>query len=862
MSEIKKVEDYLNSVNYDFSNYIPSKASLNFINFIKLVNGSNGESNKTPPVHYQLMDNIFSKKSRLAILCHRGFGKALSLDSLVYTDNGPITIANIQVGDEIIGEDGYFTKVIAKSEVFNKPMYQIELIDGRSLKVSEDHINTVIQRKTVKKKTKNVRKNLTTNELLSYVLYYKTNKRTTEYNFWIPNNKAIQYSEKELPIDPYTLGLLLGDGSMDKKYGCARLHCHSSDLDTYTGLIPYELGKVYQRGNTCTVGVLGISRILKQLKVNVHGNNKFIPDIYLLGSEEQRLALLRGLMDTDGTAGKTGSTSFCSNSVKLAEGVANLVRSLGGIATIVKSKKRHYTVNIRANFSLFNLKRKKNREHTRSTTKVAIRSITKIDDEPSQCISVDNESNTFLTNNYWVTHNSTLLTTYLPFYISVFGKLDNFGVVNYILMVLDSQEGGAKVVRRTMEQMYNNSDFLKKYIVNTRFTDDFIELENVEQHRIGIKLVGAQMAIRGTRFSNKKGSHRPELVLMDDILKDSDAKSPTVIEAIEHTIHRAVAKAVHPTKNKIIYIGTVFSTKDPLYKVIESGRWNASVYPVCEKFPCSKEEFKGSWEDRFPYEAVKDMYEDAIAMGRPGDFNVEMMNRVMSEEDRLILDSDIVWYKRDTVLSNKGLFNFYITTDFATSESNASDFSVISVWAYNNNGDWLWVDGICKRQLMDKNVNELFKFAQKYKPQLVGIEVTGQQGGFISWIQNEMINRNIYFTLASDGNNAKPGIRPNTNKMQRFNVVVPWFKLGKIWFPEDMKTHPAIIEALEELSLASPTAFKSRHDDWIDTCSMLGSLKAWKPSQEATFKQTEDKDNIWELDVEETNISNLQSYIV
>jgi predicted phage terminase large subunit-like protein len=457
---------------------------------------------------------------------------------------------------------------------------------------------------------------------------------------------------------------------------------------------------------------------------------------------------------------------------------------------------------------------------------------------------------------------STLLTTYLPFYIAVFGKLDNFGVVNYILAVLDSQEGGAKTMRRTMEQMYGNSDFLKKYIPSTRFTDDFIELENTEGHRIGIKLTGAQMAIRGTRFSNKSGSHRPELVLMDDILKDSDAKSPTVIEAIEHTIHRAVDKAVHPTRNKIIYIGTVFSTKDPLYKVIESGRWSPSVYPVCERFPCTKEEFRGSWEDRFPYEVVKRMYDDAIAMGRPGDFNVEMMNRVMSEEDRLILDSDITWYKRDTVIKNKNLFNFYITTDFATSEKTSSDYSVISVWAYSSNGDWLWVDGVCKRQLMNKNVDDLFRLAQTYKPQLVGVEVTGQQGGFIPWIQDQMLTRNIYFTFASEGNNNTPGIRPATNKMQRFNVVVPWFKLGKIWFPEEMKTHPAIVEALEELSLASPNAFKSRHDDWIDTCSQLASLKAWKPSEQVPFVLKDKEKDIWELDMQEDDSGNLHSYIV
>jgi hypothetical protein len=163
---------------------------------------------------------------------------------------------------------------------------------------------------------------------------------------------------------------------------------------------------------------------------------------------------------------------------------------------------------------------------------------------------------------------------------------------------------------------------------------------------------------------------------------------------------------------------------------------------------------------------------------------------------------------------------------------------------------------------MDKNVDELFRLAQKYKPQLVGIEVTGQQQGFISWIQNEMLRRNIYFTLASEGNNNKPGIRPNTNKMQRFNVIVPWFKLKKIWFPEEMKTSEPLVEAIEELSLASPSGFKARHDDFLDTVSMLGTLKAWKPSEEAVFKSEEGKNDVWELDVEVEVNNNLHSYIV
>jgi len=850
IAKAKSVEDYLNNVSYDHTGYVPKDASLSFMNFIKLVNGSNNNLDKSPVTHYKLMDNVFSKKSRLAILCHRGFAKALSLDTELITPTGTTTIANISIGDSVIGEDGKPSRITHKSQVFNNKMYEITLYDGRTIKVNEDHINTVIQRRTVRygvnKKTEYQRRNLTTKELLSYKLYSsrsKTDKNPLgrECNFWLPNNLAVEFNHQEVPIDPYTLGLVLGDGSIDKGTGYARLNAY--------------------KDNCNYVGILGIGSVLKGLGLNAHGDFKFVPKVYLYNDIETRTAILKGLMDTDGTISKSGNISFCSNSKELVDAVVFLIRSLGGIAKVSSMADKAYRVNIKANFSVFNLERKVIRQHRRSVEKVAIVSIKEIPIEPSQCIRVDNESHTFLVNEFITTHNSTIITTYLPFYIAVYGRLDNFGVVNYILAVMDSQEGGAKTMRRSLELTYENSTFLQTYIKDTRFTDAFIELENVEGHRLGIKLVGAQMSIRGTRFNNKTGSHRPELAIMDDILSDVDAKSPTVTSNIENTIHKAVDKALEPATNKIIYIGTVFNTNDPLYKVIGSGRWSPSVFPVCEKFPCTREEFRGSWEERFSYDVVDRMYKDSIALGRLSDFNGEMMNRIMSAEDRLIQDSDIVWYKRDTLLKNKGMFNFYITTDFATSEKTSADYSVITVWAYNSNGDWLLVDGVCRRQLMDKNIDDLFKFSQMYKPQQVGIEITGQQGGFIQWIKNEMLVRNCYFTLASDNNGSTEGIRPNTNKLVRFNTMVPLFKTKKIMFPEELKTEPLLVEAIEELGLVSVSAIKSRHDDVMDCISMLSSLTPWKPSTESELVKSP-SNSIWELEDDDEDSSILDSYII
>lgn len=452
---------------------------------------------------------------------------------------------------------------------------------------------------------------------------------------------------------------------------------------------------------------------------------------------------------------------------------------------------------------------------------------------------------------------TTVMGEYLFLYLGVYGALPDFGKVELALYVSDSIENGVKNMRKNLEFRWENSDFLREYVPETRFTDVRWEFRNADGNVFIVKGYGAKTGVRGS----KEMGVRPRLAVLDDLLSDEDARSATVIASIEDTVYKAIDYALHPTRSKIIWSGTPFNARDPLYKAIESGAWKVNVYPVCEKFPCTEEEFRGSWPDRFNYAYVKKQYDKAVLGGKVETFNQELMLRIMSDEDRLIRDSDIRWYSRDLVLKNKGKFNFYITTDFATSTKQSADFSVISVWALNNAGDWFWVDGVVKRQLMDKNIDDLFRLCQIYKPQQVGIEVTGQQGGFIQWIQGQMMERNIYFPLASEGNDSNPGIRPNTNKMVRFNTVVPWFKAGKMYFPTEMKTTPELIEFMNELSLAAISGFRSKHDDCIDTVSMLGSLKTWRPTEEAILVQ-DSHSGMWEMEDHDGHGDRRSSYVV
>ena len=413
-------------------------------------------------------------------------------------------------------------------------------------------------------------------------------------------------------------------------------------------------------------------------------------------------------------------------------------------------------------------------------------------------------------------------------------------------------------MRKNLEYRRENSTFLMKAIPHAKFTDIRWEFNNASGNRFIVKGYGGQTGVRGV----KEMGVRPQLAIIDDVVSDEDARSQTCIDKIKDTVHNAIDHAMHPMGSKTIWSGTPFNASDPLYEAIESGSWAVNCYPVCEKFPCTEEEFKGAWENRFTYAHVRRKYEEAKNLGRLKGFNQELMLRIMSDEDRLVSEADINWYSRNDLLKNKSSYNYYITTDFATSEKQSADYSVISVWAVNYLNQFFYVDGVCKRQTMDKNVEDLFGFCSKYKPLGVGVEVSGQQEGFIPWLKKEQVRRQIYFNFASSNNSNKPGIRPSVDKLQRFYVVAPWFNAGNMFFPEELQTTPILIEALDELRLASSNGLKSKHDDFLDTISMLGCMHIIVPSQSQELSYNPDS-NLWASSpLESSSESALKNYIV
>lgn len=450
---------------------------------------------------------------------------------------------------------------------------------------------------------------------------------------------------------------------------------------------------------------------------------------------------------------------------------------------------------------------------------------------------------------------TTLFIEYLFLYIAVFGGIEGFGDIEAMIYVSDSMDNGVKSARKNIEFRYQNSEFLKYWIPEATFTDNYIETKNRDGKRLGMKMFGAKTGLRGTKIFGK----RPTFCVLDDLVSDDDSKSKAAMQAIKDTVYKGVDFALDPTKRKIVFNGTPFNKNDILYEAVESGGWEVNVWPICEKWPCTREEFRGAWGERFSYDFVLEQWELAQATGTVAAFMQELMLRIQSEEDQLVAPHEIQWYSRASLLKNRSRFNFYITTDWATSDKQSADYTAISVWALSNNGDWFWVDGIREKQTMDKSLNDLFRLVAEYRPMNVGVEVTGQQGGFVPWLQSEMMNRNVWFTFATDNNNNAPGVRPSVNKLQRFQLVVPLFKTKKIYYPEEFRTTKVVAAHVEEITYATPGGFKSKNDDCADTISMLPLLGAWRPSEEVPIVQN---DGVYAVDEDTEEYGGMASYTV
>lgn len=347
-------------------------------------------------------------------------GKALALDTKLITPKGYTTISDVQIGDELFDEKGNVCQVIAKSPIWeDTDCYRITFDNNDTIVASGNHIWNVTDLKARSNKQKPFE--IKTSEMFERGVW-NDNGGSRTWEFKIDNACPLKLEDKELPIDPYILGCWLGDG--DSANACI---CNEDEevIDYFKK--KYELTDLNKNDKNIHFYVKGDFH--KKLRENNLLNNKHIPLIYLRGSYVQRLRLLQGLMDTDGTISKSGKCTITQKNYELTLNIRELLLSLGIKCNITetqkyatntesKTKRTYYNIHFTTAIQVFSIKRKRKRLHIDVQPNVRKRIITnieKIAPVPTQCIQVNSESSMFLCGDYIPTHNSHIIETALKF---------------------------------------------------------------------------------------------------------------------------------------------------------------------------------------------------------------------------------------------------------------------------------------------------------------------------------------------------------------------------------------------------------------------------------------------------------------
>ncbi|MFD3839516.1 helicase-related protein [Streptomyces sp. NPDC058642] len=343
-----------------------------------------------------------------------GSGKAQPLDSLVLTPAGFRRMGDLRVGDEVVVPDGEIALIDGVFPQGKRDVWRLVLSDGSSVECDDEHLWIVGTGSGWHRGQDS--QVMTTREIR-----LDTFEADGSSKWYIPAATPVDLGgDAGLPLDPYLLGLLLGDGSFrhDMRFSTADAEIR----DAVAAAVAPECRLVPVKGSGCDYTIQPTQRaggvrnpVIQTLReLNLWGlasHGKFVPDEFKNASVKNRLALLQGLLDTDGTVHEDGLTiSFCSASRRLADDVAWLVRSLGGRARVLPKRAAfHVSVALPEEHAPFRLTRKADRVRPRpeyDTFRRGIRAVEHVGRKPVQCISVAHPSHAYVTDNFTVTHNT------------------------------------------------------------------------------------------------------------------------------------------------------------------------------------------------------------------------------------------------------------------------------------------------------------------------------------------------------------------------------------------------------------------------------------------------------------------------
>ena len=396
-----------------------------------------------------VMDGGLAKSELAIILAPFGVGKAQPLTSKILTPNGWVKMGEINVNDLVIGRDGNASKVIGVYPQGIRQIYKVTFNDNTSTLCDGEHlwsVNGINQRnrsswkngKRIKLEPDDTFKVVKTIDIIDDLTF--GSKKSLNYK--IPIVSPVNFDSKPTIINPYVLVVLLGDGCITEKN---QPHFVTKDLEIienvknrinksinvselFRDIFTISGSEIKIKTNSLyKVSILGIKNELIELGLfGTNSSNKFIPKDYLFNSISNRIELLQGLVDTDGYINKH-VIEISTASEALSNNIKELVLSLGGRVSITKKqgsyKKNGIIIKTKEYYrvifslpdngvipSLLSRKRTKFNPRTKYSNNKFIKTIEYSHDEEAQCIMVDNSEQLYVTDDYIVTHNTTMIT--------------------------------------------------------------------------------------------------------------------------------------------------------------------------------------------------------------------------------------------------------------------------------------------------------------------------------------------------------------------------------------------------------------------------------------------------------------------
>lgn len=369
-----------------------------------------------------------------------GAGKAQPLTAKILTPTGWKYMGDLLVGDVVLTPTGEQSNIIAVHPQGEKDIYTITFSDGSTTRCCKEHLWSCSIPKY--DSMTNTTEQIIDTESIMKFLTKKRNKKSVG-NISIKLIEPLEYPTIEYDIPPYLLGCLLGDGNITVSTPTITTEDYSIITNIRKILEDDEDYIINHKANTITYSVrqrniinqggkLGCAenKYTTHLKtLNLWGcrsHEKFIPTIYKNGSIEQRLELIRGLMDTDGTVGKNREISYSTSSYIMAKDVQGIMWSLGAKCSIKTrypfyrdkngkkiTGKDSYDVRISYKFpkQLFTLQRKIDKcseQFQEKQLRRRVKSVEYTSTEEAQCITIDHPDSLYITDDYIVTHNSFL----------------------------------------------------------------------------------------------------------------------------------------------------------------------------------------------------------------------------------------------------------------------------------------------------------------------------------------------------------------------------------------------------------------------------------------------------------------------